>query len=131
MYRHKTWFLTLREEHRVTVIENKVLRRIFGLKRDEATGVFCRLHNEKLHDLYSSPSMIRMIRSRKMRLAGHVARMRNKGGMRRRMHIRRPRYKWVDNIKMYVGGMEWGGKDWFGLAHDRDQWRAVMNLRVP
>jgi hypothetical protein len=67
--------LTLREEHRLRVFENRVLRRIFGPKRDEVTG-WRKLHNEELHSLYSSPSIIRVIKSRQMRLAGHVARMR-------------------------------------------------------
>jgi hypothetical protein len=65
----------LREEHRLRVFENRVLRRIFGLKRDEVTGGWRKLHNEELHSLYSSPSIIRMIESRRMRWAGHVARM--------------------------------------------------------
>jgi hypothetical protein len=65
----ETWFLTLREEHRLRVFENRVLRRIFGPKRDEVTGEWRKLHNEELHDLYSSPSIIRMVKSR-MRLKG-------------------------------------------------------------
>jgi hypothetical protein len=71
----ETWSLTLREEHRLRAFENRVLRRIFGPKRDEVTGGWRKLHNEQLHNLYSSPSIIRMIKSRRMRLAGHVARM--------------------------------------------------------
>jgi hypothetical protein len=67
--------LTLREEHRLRVFKNRVLRRIFGPKRDEVTGEWRKLHNEELHDLNLSPSIIRIIKSRKMRLAGHVARM--------------------------------------------------------
>jgi hypothetical protein len=64
-----------REDHRLRVLENRVLRRIFGPKRDEGTGSWRKLHNEELHNLYSSPSIIRMIMSRRMRWAGHVARM--------------------------------------------------------
>jgi hypothetical protein len=75
LYGCETWSLTLREEHRLRVFENRVLRRIFGLKRDEVTGEWRKLHNEELRDLYSSPSLIRMIKSRRMRWAGHVARM--------------------------------------------------------
>jgi hypothetical protein len=71
----KIWSLTLREEHRLRVFENRVLRRIFGPKRDEVTGEWRKLHNKELHDLYSSPSIIRIIKSRRMRWAGHVARM--------------------------------------------------------
>jgi hypothetical protein len=72
LYGSETWSLTLREEHRVRVFENRVLRRIFGLRRDEVTGEWRKLHNEELHDLYYSPSIIRMIKSRRMRWAGHV-----------------------------------------------------------
>jgi hypothetical protein len=71
--------LTLREEHRLRVFENRVLRRIFGPKRDEVTGEWRKLHNKELHDLYSSPSIIIIIKSRRMRWAGHVARMGRRG----------------------------------------------------
>jgi hypothetical protein len=67
--------LTLREEHRLRVFENRVLRRIFGPKCDKVTGEWRRLHNEELNDLYSSPNIIRVIKSRRMRWVGHVARM--------------------------------------------------------
>jgi hypothetical protein len=77
---------TLREEHRLRVFENRVLRGIFGPKRDEVTGGWRQLHNEELHNLYSSASIIRMTKSRRMRCAGHVARM-----GKRRMHIR---FRW-------------------------------------
>jgi hypothetical protein len=75
LYGCETWFLTLREEHRLKVFENKVLRRIFGPKSNEVTGGWRKLHNEELRDFYSSPSIIRIIKSRRMRWAGHVARM--------------------------------------------------------
>jgi hypothetical protein len=71
----ETWYLTLREEHRLRVFENRVLRRIFGPKRDEVTGEWRKLHSEELHDLYSSPDIIRQVKSRRMRWVGHVARM--------------------------------------------------------
>jgi hypothetical protein len=71
----QTWSLTLREEHKLRVFENRVFRRILGPKRDEVTGEWRKLHNEELHRLYSSPSIIRMIKSRRMRWAGHVARV--------------------------------------------------------
>jgi hypothetical protein len=75
LYGCETWSLTLREEHRLRVFENRVLRRIFGPKRDEVRGEWRKLHNEELRDLYSSPNIIRIIKSRRMRWAGHVARM--------------------------------------------------------
>jgi hypothetical protein len=71
----ETWSLTLREEHRMRVFENMVLRRIFGPKRDEVTGEWRKLHNEELHILYFSPNIIRQMKSRRMRWAGNVARM--------------------------------------------------------
>jgi hypothetical protein len=78
-YGCETWSLTLREEHRLRVFENRVLRRIFGPKKDEVTREWRKLHNKELHDLYSSPSIIRIIKSRRMRWEGHVARMGRKG----------------------------------------------------
>jgi hypothetical protein len=78
-YGCKTWSLTLREEHRLRVFENRVLKRIFGQKRDEVTGEGRKLHKKELHDLYSSPSIIRIIKSRRMRWVGHVARMGRRG----------------------------------------------------
>jgi hypothetical protein len=79
LYGRETWSLTLREEHRLRMFENRVLRRIFGPRRDEVTGEWRKLHNEERRDLYSSPSIIRIIKSRRMRWAGNVARM---GGRR-------------------------------------------------
>jgi hypothetical protein len=78
LYGFETWSLTLSEEHRLRVFENRVLRRIFGPKRDEVTGGWRKLHNEEPQNLYSSPSIIRLIKTRRMRWAGHVARMREK-----------------------------------------------------
>jgi hypothetical protein len=79
LYGCETWSLILKEEHRLRVFENRVLRRIFGPKRNEATGGWRKLHNEELRDLYSSPSIIRVMKSRRMRWAGHVAHMGEKG----------------------------------------------------
>jgi hypothetical protein len=79
LYWYEAWSLTLREEYRLRVLENRVLKRIFGPKRDEVTGVWRKLHNKELQDLYSSPSIIRIIKSRRMRWAGHVARMGKRG----------------------------------------------------
>jgi hypothetical protein len=78
LYGCETWFLTIREEHKLRVFQNRVLRRIFGPKRVRVTGGWRKLHNEELHNLYSSPSIIRIIKSRRIRWAGHVARMREK-----------------------------------------------------
>ena len=75
LYGCETWSLTLREESRLRVFENRVLRRVFGLKRDEVTGEWKKLHNEELSDLYSLPNIVRVVKSRRMRWAGHVARM--------------------------------------------------------
>jgi hypothetical protein len=75
LYGYETWSLTLREEHRLRVFENRVLRRVFGPKKDEVMGEWRKLHNEELHNLYSSPDIIRHIKSRRMRWAGHVAHM--------------------------------------------------------
>jgi len=75
MYVYETWSLTLREEKKLRVFENMVLMRIFGPRRDEVTGEWRSLHNEELNDLYTSPNIVRVIKSRRMRWAGHVARM--------------------------------------------------------
>jgi hypothetical protein len=101
----ETWSLTLREEHRLRVFENRVLRRVFGPKRGEVTGEWRKLHNEELRDLYPSPSIIRIIKSRKIRWAGHVARIGDKRNAYRllvrkpqgKRPVGRPRRRWVDN----------------------------------
>jgi hypothetical protein len=125
------------------VFENRVLRRIFGPKRDEVTGEWRKLHNEELHNLYSSSNIIRTIESRRMRWAGHVARMGEKGNTYRilvgkpegRRPLGRPRRRWVDNIKIDFREIGWEVVDWVDLAQDRNQRRAIvntmMNLRVP
>jgi hypothetical protein len=125
------------------LFENRVLRRIFGPKRDEVTGEWRKLHNEELHNLYASPNIIRMIKSRRMRWEGHVARMGEKRNAYRilvgkpegRRPLGRPRRRGVDNIKMDLRETGWDGVDWVDLAQDRDHWRAlvntVMNFRVP
>jgi hypothetical protein len=110
LYGCETWSLTLREEHRLRVFENRVLRRIFEPKRDEVTGEWKILHNEELNDLYSSPNITRVIKSRRMRWAGHVELMGEGRGAYRllvgrpegRRPIGRPRRRWEDNIKMYL-----------------------------
>jgi hypothetical protein len=122
------------------VVENRVLRRVFGPKRDEVTGKWRKLHNKELSDLYSLPNIVRVVKTRRMRSVGHVARM----GEWRDVHrvlvgkpegkrpLGRPGRRWEDNIKIDL--REWEG-DWMELAQDRDKWRAlvgtVRNLRVP
>ena len=82
LYGCETWSLTLREERKLRVFENMVLRRIFGPRMDEVTGIWRRLHNEELNDLYSSSNIVRVIKSRRIRWAGHVARMgKERGGV--------------------------------------------------
>jgi hypothetical protein len=103
-----------------------VLRKIFGLTRVEVTGGWRKLHNEELHNLYSSPSIIRMIKSRRAILAGHVARMGEKRNAYKTVvgepevmrPVRRPRCRWVDNIKMDLKEKGWVGMDWIDLAKD-------------
>jgi len=83
LYGFETWSLTLREERKLRVFENRVLRRIFGSRRDEVTGEWRRWHNEDLNDLYSSPNIVRVIKSRRMRWAGHGAHMGDERGVHR------------------------------------------------
>jgi hypothetical protein len=133
----------LREECRLRVFENRVLRRIFGPKRDEETGEWRRLHNKELHALYSSLNIIRVIKSRRLRWARHVARMGERKGAYRalvgkpegRRPLGRPRRRREDNIKMDLPEVGLGRMDWINLTQDRDGWpalvNAVVNLRVP
>jgi hypothetical protein len=143
LYGCETWSLTVREEHKLRVFENRVLRRIFGPNRDGVTGGWRKLHNEELHNLYSSPSIIRIIKSRRMKWAGHVVRMGEKRNVYRllvgkpevKRPLGRPRRRWIDNIKIDLLEIGLNVVDWIGLAQDRYMWRAlvnsVMNLRVP
>ena len=118
-------------------------RRIFGPCRYEVTGKWKRLYNEELIDLYCSPNIVRVIKSRRIRWAEHVTRM----GVEREVYgvlvgkpegkrpLGRPRRRWVDNIRMYPQEVGCEYMDWIGMAQDRDRWRtlvsAVMNLCVP
>jgi hypothetical protein len=128
MYGRETWSLILQEEHRLRVFENRVLRGIFGPKRDEVIGGWRKLYNEELHNLYGS-SIIRIIKSRRMRWAGHVTRLGEKrngyrilvGKPERKRPLGRPRRRWEDNISMDLSEIGWGGVDWIDLVQDRDQ----------
>jgi hypothetical protein len=115
---------------------------LFGPKRDEVTGEWRKLHNEELNDLYSLPNIVRVVKPRRMRLAGHVVRMGEERGVHRvlvwkpelKRPLVRPRRRWEDNIKMDVEEVGGGRGGWMELAQDRDRWRAlvstVKNLRV-
>jgi hypothetical protein len=142
LYGCETWSVTLREEHRLRVFENRVLRGIFGPKRDKVTGQRRKLHSVELHNFYSSPDIIRQIKSRRMRCEGHVARMGEGRNVYRvlvgkpegKRPLERPRRRWKDGIKMDLREIVWRGVEWIHLAQDRARWRAVvnavMNLRV-
>ena len=141
LYGCETWSVTLREEHRLRVFENRVLSRVFGPNRVEVTGEWRKLHNEELNDLYCSPNIVWIIKSRRMRWTGHVARMGEWRGVRRVLvakpegerPVGRSRRKWEDNIKMDLQEVECGGMDWIELVQDKWLARvnAVMNLRLP
>ena len=120
-----------------------MLTRIFGPRRDEVTGEWRRLHNEELNDLYTSPNIVQVIKSRRMRWAGHVARMGEERGVYRvlvgkpegKRPMGRPRSRWVDNFRTDLQEVGCGYMDWIGRAQDRNRWRtlvsAVINLWVP
>jgi 3-oxoacyl-ACP reductase-like protein len=132
----------LREERRLRVFESAVLRGIFGPKRDEVRGEWRKLHNEELHDLYSSSTIVRVIKSRRMKWAGHVACM-GEGRDVYRVLVGNLRIgifdswrrRWEDNIKADLQEEGCGGMEWIEVAKFRDRWRAlgnaVMNHRIP
>ena len=143
LHGRETWSLTLRVERRLRVFENRVLKRIFGPKRDEVTGEWSKLRNEEFKDLYCSPSIIRVIKSRRMRWAGHVARMGERRGvyrvlvgkLERKRRLGRPSVEGRIILRWLFRKWDVGGVDWIELAQDRDKWRALLNaainLRVP
>jgi hypothetical protein len=132
----------LGEEYRLRVFENRVLRKIFGPKREE-DGSWRKLHNDELHNPYSSSNIVIVIKSRRVRWAGHVARMGEGryfyrvlfGTLESKRPLGRPRRGWEDNIKMDLREIGIDGANWIQLAQDMVQWRVcvktVMNLRVP
>jgi hypothetical protein len=122
LYGCETWSLIVGEERKL-----RVLRRIFGTKRDRVAGGWRKLHNEELHNLHPSPSIIRIIKSRRMRWAGHVARMGKKRNVYRllvgnpegKRPFGSPRRMWKNNIMLVFGGVGWSGVDLIGLSHDK------------
>jgi hypothetical protein len=137
LYGGKTWSLTLREENRWTVYKNRVLWRMFGPNWEEVVEGWSIMDKVGRHNLYTSPNISRVIKSRRIRWAGHVALM---GAMRNIYSILvgklegespfgRPRRRWEDNITMDLKETGWECVDWIHLVLDKDQWRALVNLR--
>jgi len=128
MYGCENWPLILREERRVRVLENRVWRGIFGAKRDEVTGEWRKLYNEELSDLYCSPYIVWVIKSKRIKWAGHVARMGEGRCVCRVMvgkpmgkrPLGRPRRRWEDNNKIDLQKEGCGGMDWMEVAQDKD-----------
>ena len=117
------------------MFENRVLWRVFGPKRDEVTGEWRKLHNEELSDLYSLPNIVRVVKSRRLRWARHVARMGEVRGVHRVLVVKhegkrplgRPRHRWEDNIKMDLQEVGGGYGDWMKLAQDRERLWALVS----
>jgi hypothetical protein len=143
LYECETWSLTLREKRSLRMFENRVLRRVFGPTRDEATGEWRKLYNEELNDLYPLPNIMRVVNSRKNEIGGVCGAYgrgercaQGVGGEARgKEQLGRPRRKWEDNIKMDLKEVGGGWRDWMELGQDRNRWRTlvstVKNLRVP
>jgi hypothetical protein len=143
LYECETWLLTLREKCRLRVFENRVLKKVFGPKRDEVTGECRKLHNEELNDLYTLPNIVWLVKSRRMRWTRHVARMGKDRGVHRmfmgkpeeKSPLGRQKGRWKDNIKIDLQEVGGSRGDWMELDQDRDRWRAlvgtVRNFRVP
>jgi hypothetical protein len=133
----------LREERRLRVFENRVLRRLFGPKRDEGAGEWRKLHNEELNEMCSSLNIFQVIKLRKMRWAGHVACMGESGGVYKvlvgkaegKRPLGRPRHRWEFKFKMDLQKVGCEGMDWISVAQEWNRWRAfvntLMNIQVP
>jgi hypothetical protein len=133
----------VREKRRLSVFENRVLRRIFGPKCDEVTREWRKLHKEESNDMYSSPNIVRVLKSRRMGWAGQVELMVERrivsrflvGKSEGKRLLGRPRHRWEDKIETDLQEVRFGGMDWIELAQDRGRWRAlvsvVMNILVP
>jgi hypothetical protein len=134
LYGCESWTLTLGEEHRLRVFENRVLRKIFGPKREE-DGSWRKLHNDEIHNLYSSSNIVRVIKSRRMRWEGVGVYRDLVGRPEVKRPLGRPRRRWEDNIGMDLREIGIDGANLIQLAQDRVQWRTfvntVMNLRIP
>ena len=142
LYDCEAWSLKLTEECGLGVFENRILRRIFGPKR-YANRVWRRLHNEKLHRLYRSLNIVRLIKSRTLKWAGHVVRMeegRNAfkmltGKPTEKRALGRPRHRWEENITMHLKEISINTRNWVDPAQVRNYWRVLvnvaLNLRVP
>ena len=138
LYGWETWSLTFREERKLRVFRNRVLRKIFGPKRDKVTRKWRILHNEEIDVLYSSLNTVRVIKSRRVRWAEHVVCMGERRGVYRvfvgkpegKRPLGRPRSRWEDNIKMDLQEVGGGGMDWIKLAENRDRWQALVNVAV-
>ena len=135
LYGYETWSLSLRDERKLRVSENRVLKRLFGSKRDEVTGEWRKLHNVELNDLYSSPNIIRVIKSRRMRWTEHVALMGERGGVYRvlvgkpekRVHLDDPGIDRRIILRWIIRKWDGGGMDWIDLVQDRDSCPALVN----
>jgi len=126
----------LKKEHRLRVFENRVLRRIFGPKRGKITREWRKVHNEEINDLYSSPNIVWVIKWRRIRWVGHVARMGRReaytgfwwGKPEGKRPLGRPRHRWEDNFKMDLQEVGRGGMVWIELAQENDRWWAFVNV---